>query len=593
MLAGTLLVLGTWVVTGALVTGTGLVPALTSAPRAGTVAQLRASLWWGLGVATLIVLVVGLFVPLGSAEAGLLIGGLLLVLSGAGVLLLVRRRPLRLTLRRPRGSVWIVLVSLVLMVAYLAYKTLGPATNYDTGLYHWGLIRYLSDYGNVPGLANLFLPFGYANAQFPLAASLTSSPWQADGWRLLNGLLVVLIAVELAWRLVERRWTWGTFTLLVGIAGISLPLVAMADSLITSPTADTSVLVLTLVSTVYLADALDRSSAVSQVSHERLALNLGVVVIATGLTVSMRPTMLAYGFGIAVVVGAVMLGRPSQRRPLRGAPALALALPPLWLLGLGAVQVYRDYLLSGWLLYPLSVFSWDVAWLGRDPTALREATLAAARDPSSSDSYATAHSWDWIGAWFSRLPAQWEPWFLLSAVMVLVLVVLWARQVGRFPARPLALALALLPGGLAVVAWFIASPPSFRFIWGPLFSLFFVIIGAAITAIQRSGRSVTVVLVGVAVVVLAVTSFSAIFRNLGSEYTGEATWFLGPMQVTYPLAPVDPVPTRTITMVTGLVIQEPVSGDQCWASYPLCTFSMGDRIGLLGDTIADGFVTAP
>lgn len=593
MLAGTLLVLGTWVVVGALVTGAGLVPALTSAPRAGAVAQLRASLWWGLGVATLVVLVVGLFVPLGSAEAGVLIGGLLLVLSGAGLLLLVRRRPLRLALRRPRGSVWMVLVSLLLMVVYLAYKTLGPATNYDTGLYHWGLIRYLSDFGNVPGLANLFLPFGYANAQFPLAATLTSGPWQAEGWRLLNGLIVVLISVELAWRLVERRWTWGTFTLLVGIAGVSLPLVAMADSLITSPTSDTSVLLLTLVSTAYLADVLDRSSVASRASHERLALNLGVVVIATGLTVSMRPTMLAYGFGVAVVVAAVMLGRASRRRPLRGVPTLALALPALWLLALGAVQVYRDYLLSGWLLYPLSVHSWDVAWLGRDPTPLRDATLAAARDPSATDGYAVAHSWDWIGAWVSRLPAQWEPWFLLTAGILLVVAVVWARQVGRFPARPRALALALLPGSLAVLAWFIASPPSFRFIWGPLFSLFFVILGAAIMAIQRAGRSVTVFLVGAAVVVLAVTSFSALFRNLGSDYTDAVEWSLGPIDVTYAVAPVPQVPTKPITMVTGLVIQEPVSGDQCWASYPLCTFSMGDRIGFLGEDIADGFVTAP
>lgn len=260
---------------------------------------------------------------------------------------------------------------------------------------------------------------------------------------------------------------------------------------------------------------------------------------------------------------------------------------------LGAVQVYRDYLLSGWLLYPLSVLSWDVAWLGRDPTPLRDATLAAARDPSAADGYAVAHSWDWIGAWFSRLPQQWEPWFLGAAMIVLVVAILWARRVSPFPTRPRALLLALLPGGLAVVAWFIASPPSFRFIWGPLFSLFFIVIGAAITAIHRAGRSVAIVFVAVAVVVLAVTSFSAVFRNLGSYYTDEAEWSLGPLHVDYSLAPVRPVPTKSITMVTGLVIQEPQSGDQCWASYPLCTFSMGDRIGLLGDEVADGFVTVP
>lgn len=311
MLTGTLLVLGTWVILVGILMGAGLIPAIASAPHADANTHLRASLWWGLGVATLLVLVVGLFVPLGSASAGLLIGGPLLVLSGAGVIRLARRRPLRLALKRPRGSASLVLVSLVAMVVYLAYKTLGPATNYDTGLYHWGLIRYLSDFGNVPGLANLFLPFGYANAQFPLAAALTSGPWQAEGWRLLNGLLVVLVSVDLALRIVGRRWTWGTFTLLVGITGASLPLVAMADSIVTSPTSDTSVLLLTLVSTVYLADVLDRYSKASRVSQslvnqERLALNLGVVLVTTGLAIAMRPTMLAYALGVALVVGAVV-----------------------------------------------------------------------------------------------------------------------------------------------------------------------------------------------------------------------------------------------------------------------------------------------
>ena len=594
MLVGTLLVLSTWLLLGALIVSTGLAASLVIAPRTGVVSLLRSGLWWGLAIATLLVLLVGLFAPLGSVAAGLAIVGALLILAVLGVALLIRRRPTKVFVQRPGGAVWLVLVSLALMTSYLAYKTLGPATNYDTGLYHWGFIQYFSDFGNVPGLVNLFLPFGYANAQFPLAAALTSGPWQFEGWRLLNGLVVTFVVLELFWRLLERRWTWGTFTLLVGIAGVALPLVAMADSLVASPTSDTSVLLLTLVLTVYLVDAIDSRSLRSQQGPERFVLNLGVVAVVTGLTVAMRPTMLAYGAGVALVV-AVVLWRRRMTFGVAGRTTVlvGVSLPGLWLLAVGGLQVYRDYLLSGWLLYPLSIFSWDVPWLGRDPVNLRDATLAAARDPYAADGYQVAHSWEWLGAWIARLPTQWEPWFLLASVIVLVTAGLWARHVDRFQSPPRALLLSLVPGTLATVVWFVASPPSFRFIWGPLFSMFFVVIGAAVLAVYRTGRSVTVVVAGAAIVVLAVTSFSVLFRNLNSEYTGEAQWSLGPLNVTYDLAPVPEAPTRPITMVTGLVIQEPEYGDQCWASYPLCTFSMGDRIGLMGDTISDGFFTAP
>lgn len=586
VVVGTVLVLLSWAVLLVLLTGVGLVFAHLTAPSAPIAATMRTGMWWGLAFSTLVVLLVGLAAPLGSASAGWTILAVLIAALLVGVISL-RRVRVAFPRRRPiSGPAWLLLASLAGMVVYLAFKTIGPATNYDTGLYHLGFIRYLSDFGNVPGLVNLFLPFGYSNAQFPLAAALTSGPWQGEGWRLLNGLLVSALAVELAWRLRERRWSWGTLTLIVGIAAISLPLVAMADSLIASPTSDTAVLVLTLVSAVYLCDVIDDSMR-RGFSRSRGSLSLGVLIITTGLTVAMRPTMLAYAGGVGLVL-LVLLWRSRRTGTVTTTSWL---LPGVWLLLMGAVQIYRDYVLSGWLMYPLSIFRWDVPWVGRDPVALRDATLAAARDPSAADGYVVAHSWEWLGAWFSRLPEQWEPWFLVAGLTALVVVSLWARSVAGFPTRPRLLLLALVPGLVATMAWFLASPPSFRFIWGPLFACLFIPMGAALHAIYRAGRSITLALVAAAVVIFGVTAYSSAFRNLAADYTDLGHLRLGPVSVAYSLAPVPEVETRSYRTVSGLEVREPVNGDQCWGAYPLCTFSMGDRMALQGTSIGDGFVT--
>ena len=60
-------------------------------------------------------------------------------------------------------------MALAAAVVYLAVAALGPVTNYDSGLYHLGAIRYAADFATIPGLANLYFPFGYGNAEFPLA----------------------------------------------------------------------------------------------------------------------------------------------------------------------------------------------------------------------------------------------------------------------------------------------------------------------------------------------------------------------------------------------------------------------------------------
>lgn len=57
-----------------------------------------------------------------------------------------------------------------LLVLLFAYGSSRGYMHYDTGLYHAQSIRWIEEYGVVPGLANLHSRFGYNSAAFALCA---------------------------------------------------------------------------------------------------------------------------------------------------------------------------------------------------------------------------------------------------------------------------------------------------------------------------------------------------------------------------------------------------------------------------------------
>ena len=586
IIAGTLLVLSSWAVATLVLSVLGRWAALLIQPDAARAAIRRASLWWGLLVAIALTLMINLIVPLASPAAAAVLLCAAVLLAGVAFVFQRSRRPSpRIPATSAPRSVIGLVAALGTAAVYLAFKAIGPVTNYDTGLYHLGAIKYSGDFSTIPGLATLFFPFGYNNAQFPLAALLGNGPWDGIGYRLLNGLLVLLVMADVVTRLLSRRYTWGTFVLVVGLGATLIPLIALADFWVTSPTSDTAILLLTLVSSAYLADFL--SSA-----RER-ALNASVVAVSVTVMVAMRPTMVFLAVASAVIVAISLVRHRSWPGPSRRAWVVIVA----GVLLLGALQVARDRLLSGWLLYPLSVASFDVPWRALDPTGWRDATLAAARDATAADQYVVAHSWGWIPVWIGRLWSQWETYFFLLTVIVTVITWLLARRYASAALCSRCVAAVMVPSLVAVVAWFTLSPPSFRFIWGPLFCLAFIPLGAGLRALHGTRRhvprvialSTPLTLTITAAVVLIVTCYSVVARSQLGSITEPRAWTLGPITLPYAIAPVPLPEVVPVPMRGGLVLYVPSSGDQCWDNYPLCSYSMGDDVALRGPSIQDGF----
>ena len=567
LLGGVVLVLLAWAVSMAVVIVIG-------SPIAGllareTSAQLRLAIWWGLGAVTVVVLALSLVGALAGA-VGLTLGVV------AVVALLIRTRLPRATgpLIGGARSSRPLLAALAAAMVFLGLVTLGPVTNYDTGLYHLGLIHYQAEFGVVPGLANLYEALGYSSSVFPLAAALGDTGWGEAGFRLLGGLTAAFVALELALRLLRGSRSPGTYALALGVTVTWMPLIAIGDFWIASPTSDTSVMLLTTVAVAYLADGLRRDSSAGSA--------LATASLLATLTVAMRPTMLPFALALwAVALVVAWRSKASAWRSLAAAGAFAAVI--------GALQLGRDAVLSGWLLYPFSLLPLDVPWLAPDPWQLRTATLGNARDPSAT--WASAEGWDWIGPWLSRAPAQWETWLLALLVLTALALALGALR-RRWTVDWLGLWLTCVPSAIAVIVWFVAAPPSYRFIWGPLFMLPIVPIAFIVAAWAGPARTPAMAkaaLIGPAAVLLSVTAVSLAFRVDFSAYGSTQPVALGPLTVSVPVAPLPEPTVAPQTLASGLVVDIPTAGEQCWARYPLCSPRLVPTVRMLGPTIADGF----
>ena len=559
ILTGTALVLLTWAVclVGLMVLGLPLA-ALTRRGPLG-LADLRRGLWWGLLLIIVVVYFGNLVWPASSGTMAFAVMAIVLC-AGCVAIAMVRRRG---WLAHEQVRVWTVVLwaALATAVGYLAVAALGPVTNYDSGLYHLGAIRYAADFATIPGLANLFFPFGYGNAQFPLAALLGNGPWGTEGFRLLNGLVIAGLCVDLAIRCAGRRPSPGCYVMAAGATTVLVPMVALSDYWVTSPSQDSAVFAVTVAASAYIVDAVRGGR--SWVADSAAAMALTVVLVM------LRPTMAAYAVAVVAVVVLLRVRRGRASSPWFARSAAAVGTVAV---AAGVAAVSRDYLLSGWLQYPLSVYPFDVPWRAPDPAPERIATLGFHRDPTNL--YEAADGWGWVGPWIERLPQQWETYAFVGLAVVAGVGLALAARSGR-PMRWRAVLLSTVPSIVMTVAWFVATPPSFRFAWGPVFTVLTVPLGWAAWQIvdSRSGRDRSRALVLVSALlagpVLLVTLYSAAMRLDTTAMTERREWTFG-ASIPYAVAPVRAVQTTEAELSEGLVVRIPASGEQCWAEFPLC-----------------------
>lgn len=565
ILVGGFLVLVTWLVLAAVLITTGL-PFVAQRHQRLDLTKLVTAAWWGLVTLLVVGFAVSIFVPLHSPTAGIV---LLAVVAALGTWGILRNFRSGLDLPSISRTTWVWLVALAIAITFLAVTVLGPVTHYDAGLYQVSAIRYASDFATIPGLANLFAPLGYGNAQPVLGALTGIGPWGDNGFRLINGLFLVLLGLEATSRLMARPRSVATAVAVAGVALVFPPLLWMADFWVASPTPDVPVLVVTVALSIYWAGVVAQPDGTDQIAGRQIS----TVLLLSGLLIVLRPTMIPFALALLVFAGVIEFRR--KRGTVNRSTWVAAGL-------IGALVMLaaaRDRVLSGWWLYPLSIGPFDVPWRASDPEGLRAATLGFARNPEDFQSAITG--WDWVGPWLSRLPDQWDPWWILGGLLVGVFL-LGLAGVRKHGIRIRHLIYALVPFLVGITVWFAFSPPAFRFGWGPLFGACALTLGWALWRIGWLSTVAPLVGLGLLGVVVASAAFKA---DLGQPTNSQSLWGIEYRYVPLPLPEVE-----TVDLDSGIEVLVPTQSDQCWGRYPLCTPSPLADLDFIGQTLDQGIV---
>ena len=581
------LLLGTWFIATATILGVGvLVPARWTGAD-GPRSHALTGMWVGLCLLLLVVLGLSLLIPLTSPPAvAFLALSAMVGCASAARFGWTHRALIAGGLRRswmPARWSSLVLVGLLAVgIVFAARFATAEPTDADLGLYRMNLVKYAEEFRVIPGLANLHERFGFNSSVWPGSAFLSNGVWAGQGFRVVTGLVLALLAATLMARILvprARGATPGDWFTAIGTVFVAGLVVRDAGRWIASPAQDVIFLIAAVVSTGFLVDAVSSRGRARWASSGALA--------TAALCGTVRPLgWLLLAASAAVVLVARRLGPRDSTAPAGSAAPEAFA-GAIGLL-LFAAMLVRDAVLTGWLLFPAAVLPLPVAWRVPDPTSLGEAITVYARAPLQADVTGVLTQWDWLSPWLASTRAAWETRTLAVLAIAAVLPLLWPRGRHEWRSAFGPMALAVLPSAIACVVWFITAP-DLRFGWSALVGvigvpLAFVVAGGAYAVTQFTAVGITAVVMSL----VSVANSGMLTPRGGAPEPVAAS--IGPVPITLMLGPprqIEPVPG---TLGDGTPIIYPATSEQCWENFPLCLMTgRGKDVARLGDSIQDGF----
>ena len=362
------------------------------------------------------------------------------------LLALVRKFPLRA-----------IVISLVAIC--WAIRAMEAPTMYDSGLYHFGSIRWLNEEPLVPGLGNLHWRLALNQSYFGFLALLNIAPYWGKGYAAGGLFLLCLTAITT----LELSATFSRLTRLV-VGGILLSYLCLLSGSIANPLPDTGVALLEVAMFLVLYSELSQPMAVDPARQQRLILLAFMCLTIVTIKLS------SIGFAAAtmlIVIGAIFFKNKPHSAQNKVVFKVALILGFFSLLHLG-----RGYLLSGAPLFPSSLGSvWSLPWSVEFGVAQNESQLiyAWAKQPGIASPSELKDGYAWFAPWFAALPRSVLFLFAMSSGLCLLAVTLFLKF-GRH-ASDTRQSYLLVPIFSALLFWFFTAP-DVRFL-GAILVLYF------------------------------------------------------------------------------------------------------------------------
>jgi hypothetical protein len=423
--------------------------------------RVIAATWLGLLTIAASLLGLSAFVPLSPTVSF----SLVTILTAVSLSIQSVPRDLRLWLSYLTGP---VIIALGILGISSGLNSTRMVEAYDTALYHYQFVHWLSQFGTVRGFALLQERFGTSSSWFALAAPFDFGPFQRRVGGLTGGLALFLCCLHLALaasRVLYNRANRADWFLIGGYLLI-IP-ICLTWTFEVSLSQDLPIWILTFL-TGWLMLVVGDPNVGRMQQRDGLGQDsvLPLLLAAGALTVKLSAAPMVLIAGIFYWLNC---STKWVRRLVLAGSAMMISIP----------MFATNVISSGCPLYPNSFLCLDVPWGVGKAAAKQSAAGITEWARWGGPAPPGANTWNWIVPWFSHLDK-----LLLISFCCLCLVGFAAAR-GWRGSQPSLYVLGLAFVGTAFVS---VSAPNPRFGAGYLAlcpALFLASIGAKLSAIQK------------------------------------------------------------------------------------------------------------
>ena len=359
----------------------------------------------GLVMATVYAQVFSIFYKVG------LVANAVMILICVGIVILLRKSlwaDCKLYGKRIKSGKGIMVVVLVLIWSYFTSRGI---IHYDTDLYHAQSIRWIEEYGVVPGLGNLHVRFAYNSSVFALSALYSMKFLFEQSLHTISGFFALILSVSTldimgSWK--NKRFRLSDFARIAAIYYLTM----ICDEVV-SPASDYVIMCTIFYLVIQWLSLLEAPrEEQEQITPYALLCVGGVFAVSLKLTAGL--------ILILVIKPAYMLIKEKRWKEIVLYISMGIVVIAPWLV--------RTVIISGYLLYPFpSLDLFHVDWkMSAKAAALDSAEIKtwgrAIYDASKVDMPIS----EWFPNWFLTTLSGTEKMLILADIGALLLLVLIA-----------------------------------------------------------------------------------------------------------------------------------------------------------------------
>lgn len=477
-----------------------------------------------------------------------------------------------------RQNNYLLLIGAFCIVAGIVFAS-GPVKGYDTGLYHAQAVRWINEYGVVPGLGNLHFRLAFNSAWLVFSSFFDLLAFDGKAYHLVNLII----------------FTIGVMTCLKGLADLKqgrvkissvvrsllmLYLIARYKELASLSTdfPATAFLFFTLILVVESVEANieQQNSRISFAASSPQNFYLGVLFTAFAVTVKLSVVPLGL---FPLLLWGLLKGK-----------RLRILIPGL-VLGVIVFLPFllRNLVLSGYLIFPLSNidlfnFDWKVPY--QNTLSIQEQTRYLV-NTAEFNGQITLHVslMEWLRNWYEiHIKGNLELTFYLLISPLFIAPFLYVCLGGDRFRRNVYLLLIECLLGIGVIFWLLSGPePRLGAGWILSVAIFplAVLIHYGVQTAGENGRKLPTYFANGLLLIFCLWLVQA--SGFRARLIGEDAYLI------WTIEPLPEPKLRIVETAAGLGVFVPAQGNQTWDAVLPNSPYVNDNLELRGNSMVDGF----